>query len=44
MNDGTVDATTLVKFRNRLREHGLMSVSLFTVSGLNLRAYNTVES
>ena len=25
LHDGTVDATTLVKFRNRLREHGLMS-------------------
>ncbi len=31
MHDGTVDSTTLVKFRNRLREHGLMSVLFDTV-------------
>ena len=36
MNDGTVDATTLVKFRNRLREHGLMSV-LFDMVVTHLR-------
>ncbi len=36
MNDGTVDATTLVKFRNRLREHGLMS-TLFDMVVMHLR-------
>ena len=36
MNDGTVDATTLVKFRNRLREHGLMRV-LFDMVVTHLR-------
>ena len=36
INDGTVDATTLVKFRNRLREHGLMSV-LFDMVVTHLR-------
>ncbi len=36
MHDGTVDATTLVKFRNRLREHGLMSV-LFDMVVAHLR-------
>ena len=36
MHDGTVDATTLVKFRNRLREHGLMSV-LFDLVVAHLR-------
>ena len=36
VRDGTVDATTLVKFRNRLREHGLMSV-LFDAVVTHLR-------
>jgi len=36
MHDGTVDATTLVRFRNRLREHGLMSV-LFDMVVTHLR-------
>ena len=36
MHDGTVDATTLVKFRNRLRDHGLMSV-LFDMVVTHLR-------
>ncbi len=36
MHDGTVDATTLVKFRNRLREQGLMSV-LFDMVVAHLR-------
>jgi IS5 family transposase len=36
MHDGTVDATTLVKFRNRLRAHELMSV-LFDMVVTHLR-------